>query len=244
MLWVKTIPVVLVMSAGLSACTGPAPVQPSGSPMPSQVSDAVSETTSPAVKMSEVSSTSPESSESEYAAFIDAWGEDGARAIAEGAGIEVRQVPEMLNNQGKRIELYEELQKKFPSDLTTVWATDKMQKEIHVSAKSQEVLDYAKKLNPSVQTHLTAYSYEEMEKINDQLHDLLYDQLGAQVHSKAFVGFDPIGATIHLGLEGLTDQQKATQAYKDIQTLMNEHKDLIKPSTDYESWGPGVAEEA
>lgn len=238
----------LLGAMALGACTGTdvARSDLSASPivLSSEGAPGVSASPTSAIQASEVASTAPVSSESEYAAFIEIWGEEGAQALAKGAGIEVRQVPELLNNQGKRIELTEKLQAKFPEDLTTVWAIDKMQKDIHVSAKTQEVLDYAKKLNPSVQTHLTKYSYKEMEEINDKLHELLYDQLGVQDNPKSFAGFDPIGATIHLGLDGLTDKQKESPAYKEIQKLMDAHSDLIKPSTDYETWGPGEAEAA
>ena len=228
----------------MAGCTGSAPQDISESRSASAgagVSEPVKQAT---LDQSEVASTSPVSSESEFDAFIEAWGSEAAQEMAKGFGVDIKEVPALIGNQARRIDLSEELEGKFPEDFTAVWTTDKYQSVIHVSAKTQEVLDHAKTLHPSVHTHLVKYSYREMKAVYDQLSDLLYDQLGAIGDGKSFVGFDPITTSIYLNTDGLSDKQKASPAFSEIQSLMEKHKDLIKYSDDYEEWGPGVAEAA
>lgn len=223
----------------LASCTGTNPVTPSDSANSPVSSEVISPSSAQHLDASEVSSL-----ESEYAMLVDAWGEDGVRAIAQGAGVDVRHVPQLLKNQDSRTQLSEELQQKYPNDFTAVWATGDLQDRIQVSAKSAEVLEFAKEKNPLIQTHLVKYSYKEMEAIYDKVHGIVYDQLNGKSIKTVFVGFDPINVTIHLGLDGLDDEQKQSQPYRDLQQIMKEHGDLIKPSTDFERWGPGEAEAA
>lgn len=235
---------ILVSAVLLSACSGTSPTSLSDSPNSSEIAASGSTSQDKTMMISEASSTSPVSSESEFESFLEAWGSEAASEMAEGFGVDIAQVPELIGNQARRIELNEALQKEFPSELTAVWTTDKLQKEIHVSAKSQQVLDHAKSLEPDVRIHLVKYSYSDMEVVNANLVNLLYHKLGALGDRKSFVGLDPINTTIHLGIDGLSDQQKSQPEFTRIRDLIREYSDLIKLSNDYETWGPGEAEEA
>lgn len=142
---------------------------------------------------------------------------------------------EDVSLQREHAAFVEEMTKKYSKQLSYIWLSNEPPYRLHIAATTHEALAYAKGINSEVETHLVKYSYDEMQSIHQRLTDLLYG--GFDPDRKCFAAFKPEEMKIYLGLIDLTEDQKRSAAYRDIQEMVETYPDLIELSHDTTTYG-------